>query len=150
MHGLQALRHQPERLAQPRLQRGLQFLVHGVAHLLELVGGVLLQVLQARLERAADGLQALFGGFVEAVEPTLGAVGELAQPGIEAGESRVRLAASGAVLLAHAALDAVEVGGELGDTRLQLRLPGRCRRAAPQRDQQQQLNDGQGRENPGG
>ena len=53
VHLLQPVGHLLETLAQPRLQRGLQFFVDGLAHLVELGGVGLLQQGQLRLQRAA-------------------------------------------------------------------------------------------------
>jgi hypothetical protein len=52
VHLLQALGHLPEALAQALLERGVQLLVHGGAHLLELLSSPCCSVTEARLHRA--------------------------------------------------------------------------------------------------
>ena len=59
LHRFQSLRHQPETFAQPRFQRGLQFLVHGRAHLLQLLLVAGLQRFELRFERGAQFAQRL-------------------------------------------------------------------------------------------
>jgi hypothetical protein len=67
---LQALADQGERFAEPALQRPLKFFIDGLAHLVEALGVVFLEVAQAGVDGVAD--------LVEALLVALGQGGELA------------------------------------------------------------------------
>ncbi|GMV27971.1 MAG: hypothetical protein AMXMBFR59_00960 [Rhodanobacteraceae bacterium] len=70
MHLLEPLRHELERFAESRFERGMQLLVDRHTHCVELLRIVELKFLEARLERAADlgeALLAVFALFQEAL-----------------------------------------------------------------------------------
>ena len=72
VHPLQAIGHQPERFAEARLQRLLQLLVDGDAHLLELRCVLASQKIEALLQRLAHRLQALVVRHTELLQPVGG------------------------------------------------------------------------------
>ena len=67
MHLLEALGDEPERLAEALVERRLQLLVDGRAHLLELLGVVGAQHVEALLDGRAHGLEALVGAASSAL-----------------------------------------------------------------------------------
>ena len=108
MHLLEPLAHHLERLGEALLQRGVEFLVHRLAHLLQLGGVVLLQLLQLALqgpahlgERALVGLGERDEALVERVAETL--------------ERRTLLLAAVAAVVAHALPEGGEALGKLVD-----------------------------------
>ena len=65
MHLLEPVAHLPERLAETALERRLELLLDGGAHLVELAGGVALQRVEARLDGDAQLVEALLVGRAE-------------------------------------------------------------------------------------
>ncbi|MNM67720.1 hypothetical protein D3C81_792580 [compost metagenome] len=76
LHLFQAFGHQLERIAQPRFQRGLQLLVHGVAHLLELLRVVGLQRAQLFFQGGAHFRDALFVALGQLLQAQAQALGQ--------------------------------------------------------------------------
>ncbi len=72
VHQFQPLGDLLEALAQPLLQGGVEFFVHGGAHLFEFFLVVGLQLAQAQFHRAAHFVQVLVGGLAQLGEAQLG------------------------------------------------------------------------------
>ena len=117
VHLLQALGHLAEALAQALLQRGVQLLVDGRAHLLELAVVAVLQRLQPRLDRRAQLGQALVGALRHPLQQlVLGARGLAAlrqQQLLQAGEVAARGLGLAPELVAQLALQALETRVDL-------------------------------------
>ena len=68
VHHFQPLGHLLETFAQPRLQGGLQFFIHGLAHFVELGAVALLQLRHLLLQGAAHFCQSAGVGFAQGVK----------------------------------------------------------------------------------
>src|SRR5262249_10519238 len=118
----------PERLAEPLLERALQFLVDRLAHLVELAGVFLLKVLEPRIDGATQRLEPLRDRIGNLHERRVAALLVLRE---RAGE----LASLLALFLEQCGAQAVELRAEVRARRRRRRSAGAEAEVQGQRDQ---------------
>ena len=139
--------HLLEGLAQALLERALELLVHGCAHLLELLLVLFLQRLEASVDRAPHVLEALLDRLAGVAHGAADLLAQVARLAAELGAAARELLAQHAIGALLAALQLVEARSQLFGARFCARVGARgiVQAAAQQQREQARAQEQQRR-----